>query len=186
MPIVNLARPIDAQADQESVLLEERAPFLGDQGPVGLQVVLDLLTGLCVLPLEAHHLAVEVEAEPRRFPALPRKDDFRTGDGGDVLLDEALQHLVGHDARARSAWKRLLAQVIAVVALQVAGRAAWLDHHVKAPSRRIRHQRGGVVFVHLATSVSSLERVTRVFTSHSNETSTRTRDRTASRRTAPR
>ena len=112
--IVDLARTVDAQADEEPVLLEEPGPVVVEQRAVGLQVVLDPLPWLGVLRLQRDDLLEELEPKQRRFAALPREDDFVAGDAVDVVLDEALEDLVRHVATARAAGQHALAEVEAV------------------------------------------------------------------------
>ena len=128
---VDLARAVDAEPDEESMFLQEAGPVFVEQRAVGLQVVLDALPGLGVLLLQRDHLLEEAESEQRRLAALPREHDFLTRDALDVVLDEALEDLVRHVATARSAGQYALAEVEAVRAVEVAGRACGFGHDVE-------------------------------------------------------
>ena len=149
--VVDFPRAVDAQADQEPVLLEELAPFLVDQRAVGLEIVLDPLERLGVFLFERDDLAEEIQPHQRRLAALPGEHHLRPGHARDVLLDEPLEHLVGHPAGAGPAGQRFLAQVEAVVAVQVAGGTARLDHDVEPPPRLVRDQRRRIVMVEPAS-----------------------------------
>jgi len=59
--IVNLARTVDAQADEKSVLLEKPGPVVVEQRAVGLQVIFDPLPWLGMLRLQRDHLLEELE-----------------------------------------------------------------------------------------------------------------------------
>ena len=130
--IVNLARTVDAQADEEPLLLEKPGPVVIEQRAVGLQVVLDPLTGPGMLLLQRDHLLEETESEQRRLAALPREDDFVGGDAVDVVLDEALEDVVRHVTTARPARQHALAEVEAVRAIEVASRTRGLGHDMEA------------------------------------------------------
>ena len=69
--VVQLARTVDAQAHEEVVLLEERAPVVVEQQAVGLERVLHGLAGPAVLLDQFHRAAKEVELHQRRLAALP-------------------------------------------------------------------------------------------------------------------
>ena len=136
--IVNLARAVDAQADEEPVLLEEARPVVVEQGAVGLQVVLDALPGLGVFLLQRDDLLEELEAQQRGLAALPGEDDFVGGDALDVVPHEPVEQLVVHVPAARTARQLLLAQIKAVGAVEVAGRSGRLGHHVESPAGALR------------------------------------------------
>jgi len=69
--VVQLPGAVDAEADQESMLLEEARPILVEQRAVRLQVVLDSLAGLGMLLLQRDDLAEKVQSPQRRLTALP-------------------------------------------------------------------------------------------------------------------
>ncbi len=117
------------------MFLQEARPVLVQQHAVGLQVVRDALDGLLVLLLQRYDLAEELEATQRRLATLPGEHDLVGGNAPDVVADETLEHLLVHLSGTGSAGKRLLAQIEAVGAVEIAGRAGGLDHDVK-PSRR--------------------------------------------------
>jgi len=59
--VVEFARAIDAEADEKSVLLEECSPLFGEQGAIGLRVVLDAPAGLLILQLQRNGFVEELE-----------------------------------------------------------------------------------------------------------------------------
>ena len=131
--VVDFLGTVDGKAHEEAMLLQEARPFLVEQRAVGLQVVFDSLSGLRVFLLQRHDLAEEVEPHQGRLAALPREDDFFGRHARDVVAHEALQHLVVHVPAARAARQRLLAEVEAIRAVEIAGRAGRLGHHVESP-----------------------------------------------------
>src|SRR5580692_5419617 len=70
--IVKLAGAVDAEADQEIVLLEKLAPFIIEKDAVGLKCVLYGLTWLAVLLDEFDGAPEKVQLHERRLAALPR------------------------------------------------------------------------------------------------------------------
>ena len=147
--IVQLARPVDAQTDQEMMLLEERRPAFVEQHAVGLQVVFDALSGLCVFLLQRDDAAEKIQAPQRRLAALPGKHHFGARHAFDILPDEKLKRLVAHLARARTVGQRFLAQIEAVFAIEIAGRARRLGHDMEPPARRrAQPRRNGVPVIH--------------------------------------
>ena len=93
---MNLRRPIDAHADEEVVLLEERAPFIIEECGVRLKRILDCHAGAAILLLIGDSTAEEVYTHQRRFAALPCEGDFVHLLCLNVLLDIVLQNLVIH------------------------------------------------------------------------------------------
>ena len=77
--------------------------------------------------LEGHCLPVEVEPQQQRLAPVPAEGHRRHLVGLDVLADVALEQVVRHHGLA-SAVLHGLVQIIAVVAVEVAGRACRLDH----------------------------------------------------------
>jgi hypothetical protein len=145
--IMDFARAIDAQSDQETVFFEKGAPFLVEQGAIGLEIVFDALAGAGVFLLQSEHLAEEIQAHQGGFAALPGEHHFRPGDPGDVLLDEALEDFIGHPAGAGHSGQARLAQVETITAIQIAGATAGFDHGVEAPWSLLGEHARGVVAV---------------------------------------
>src|SRR5271165_3708169 len=69
--VVQLARPVDAEAHQKIVLLEEGAPGVVEQEPVGLERLLHRLAGLSVLLDQFDRALEEFELHQRRLAPLP-------------------------------------------------------------------------------------------------------------------
>ena len=69
--VVDLARAVDGDPDEEVVLRQEHAPLVGQERPVGLERVQDLLARLPELIDELDGAAEEVESHERRLAALP-------------------------------------------------------------------------------------------------------------------
>ncbi len=127
--VVQLARPVDAQAHQELVLGEERAPRVVEQRAVRLQIVRDRAPGRQVLRLQLDHALEEWQPHQRRLPAVPGEDDLTRVLRRDVLDDEPLEDLVG-DAPRLLLEQLFLAEVVAIRAVEVTERADRLDRDV--------------------------------------------------------
>ncbi len=131
------------------MLLQELRPVLVQQRAICLQVVLDPLSRLRMLPLQRHDLAEELDSEQRGFTPLPRKYNLVCRHTLDVVTHEALEYLVVHVPAAGTARQRLLAQVKAVRAVEVARRAGGLDHHMEPPLGTVAQPLRSVVLVDL-------------------------------------
>src|ERR1035437_8174238 len=97
-----------------------------------------------------YHLSEEIKSQQRGFAALPGKDDLIAGHACNVLLNEQLQHFVRHPAGTRAFGKILLAQVIAVCAIEIASGTDRLGHDMKLPPPKILREPRGVKWVTLA------------------------------------
>ena len=144
--VVNVLRPVERQPHQEAVFGEKLAPRLVHQRPVGLQRVLDPLAR-GVFPLERHGPAVEVPAEQQRLAAVPTEGHHGNLVGLDVLPDVELQQVVRHH-RLPAAILCGLVEVVAIAAIEVAGRTGRLEH------RRERY--GARLFLRIAESENIL------------------------------
>src|SRR5690606_29317357 len=78
--VVQLARAIDGEADEELLFGEELSPFVVQQCPIGLQGVADGLA-VGILALEFNNLAEVVDTQERWLTALPGEADL-----GQILL----------------------------------------------------------------------------------------------------
>ena len=137
--VVQFRRPVHAEAHQEVVGCEELAPFVVQEGAVGLQGVLDAHARTLVLLLQSHGLPKPVESHQGWLAALPGKGDLRDLLGLDVLTGVLLEQVQRH-AEVRSGIEILLGQEIAIGAVQVADRAARLEHDVEGVGRPSRRQ----------------------------------------------
>ena len=129
--VVDLARAVDAQADQEVVLLEEGAPVVVEQDAVGLEGVLHGLAGPAVLLDELDGAPEELELHQRRLAALPRHGDLGRAVRLEQLADVGLERGLGHPALVVRI-QRFLGQEEAIRAIDVAGGPARLRQQVEA------------------------------------------------------
>ena len=74
--VVQLARTVDADADEEACSREQLAPLVGQQRAVGLDRVFDGLVRAPMLLDELDRAAEEVDAHQRRLAALPGDGDL--------------------------------------------------------------------------------------------------------------
>ncbi len=124
--VVNVFGTVKRDAHQKIVRREQVAPRLVNQRAVGLKGVLDAFA-VGVFPLELHGPAVEIDAQQQRFAAVPAELDRIDFVGADVLFDVKFQQFVAHHGLPAAVLHRLV-EVIAVVAIEVAGRAGRLEH----------------------------------------------------------
>ncbi len=136
--VVQLARPVDAQAHQVVVLREESGPLVVEEHAVGLERALDRHAGGHATGFGRARPAEEVEPHERRLPALPGERHLRGLLGPRGLRDEGLHHLVGH-AEVAARIQLLLLEEEAVVAAQVAARAGGLGHDVEGGDLVVWH-----------------------------------------------
>ena len=121
--VVTRARAVDAEADEEAVLLEEGAPGVVDEEAVGLTGLLNPLAGLLVLFDERDGLLEELELHQGRLAALPGDRHLGRAVRLDELADVALERRLRHPVPVVGI-ERLLGQEEAVGAVDVARRPA--------------------------------------------------------------
>ncbi len=121
---------VDAEANEETVFLEEQSPLVVEQRAVGLEIVLDALVRLLVLLFELDHFVEELKSEQGRFASLPGEDNFIAVLAFYVLLDVGFENLVADAELAGTAEQVFFMQVIAIGAIQIADGPDRLDHGV--------------------------------------------------------
>ena len=124
--VVDRRGAVERDAYQEAVVAQERAPVVVQQRAVGLQCVFDAFAAGMAL-LQRHGPAKEVEPGERRLAAVPDERYRVDPVAFDVLADVALEQRIVHlrfDARI----DRLLVQIVAVGAIEVAARSDGFDH----------------------------------------------------------
>jgi len=87
-------RTVDAQADQEIVLLQESAPFVVKEQAICLQVVLTAHVRGHVFLLQDDDFPKEVQPHEGRLSSLPGEDHLLVILPFDVLAYVCLKHLV--------------------------------------------------------------------------------------------
>ena len=129
VPVVDVLRSVDRDADQKIIPAEKLGPFRRNERPVRLEGVMDDLS-VGILLFELQGLPVEIQAEHQRLAAVPVEGHLGHVVGPDVFPDDRFQHLQAHP-RLASAVDFRLVQVVAVLAVQVAQRTARLQHDVE-------------------------------------------------------
>ena len=100
--VVQLLRAIDADADQEFVLVQEFAPVgIVQEDRIRLERISDLLAGDAVLLLQLHRPFVEVHAHQCRLAPLPGKPR-QLKSQAHVILHEPFEHGVAHALASRA------------------------------------------------------------------------------------
>jgi len=105
--IVEALGPIQAEANQEIVLLEELAPLIVQEGAVGLHGVFEGHSRFAVFLLVFDRLAEKIYPHKGWFAALPGHRDLGAAVGLDQLLDIYLENLFRH-AEVATRVKQLL------------------------------------------------------------------------------
>ena len=139
--VVELARPVDADPDEESVLDEQPAELVGEQGAVGLDGVDQSLVRTAVALAGLERTAEELDAHERGLASLPRHRDLGVGVRLEQLSHVRVEYLVGHSEPVTGV-QRLLLQEEAVLAVEVADGTARLGQHMEIRRRR-RGAQGG-------------------------------------------
>ena len=133
--VVQRLRPVDRDADEHAVVLEERRPLLVDQRAVRLDRVARPLARAQVLVRELDRAAEELDAHQRRLAALPGDRHLRHGCMClDQLSDVRLEQLIRHP-EARAGVEHLLREEEAVRAVEVADRPRRLCEQVERARR---------------------------------------------------
>ena len=131
--VVQLARTIETQPDEELVLGKEGTPFVIEQSPVGLDVVGDTTAGRRMLSLQLNDLAKKRKAQNRRLTAMPSENDLLNILSIHVLDNEAFKGVVLNALSIPLLLKqRFLAEIVAVRAAEIASRANRFDGRVKS------------------------------------------------------
>ena len=119
---------VDAQTYQPIVIMKELAPLIRQQCPVCLQTVVDMSPSSIPL-LQAHRLLIKGYRQQCRLTTMPCKQHLLVHLTLQILLNEALQHLVAH---------QLLPYpfIIAVATRQVASRPHGFGHHIERTGKR--------------------------------------------------
>ena len=114
--------------------MQEFAPLVVEQRAIGLESVFHAHARPLVLLLELDRLLEEVQPHQRRLAPLPGERDLRDLLRFDILPGVLFEHRLGH-AELAVRVHELLAQKVAVVAVQVADRPARLEHDVERGRR---------------------------------------------------
>ena len=132
--VMQFARPVDAETHEEVVLLEEGAPGVVKEKAVGLERLLNRLTGPLVFFDELDRALEKLDLHQRRLAALPGDRHFGGAMGFEELPDIALERLRRHPVLVIGI-ERLLRQKEAVGAVDVARRSAGFRKKVEGRRR---------------------------------------------------
>jgi len=132
---MHLLGTVQTESNGETLVREEAAPVLIEEGSVGLNAVDDAPIWGVMLSLQRHNPAKVVQAQNGRLPAVPRKPDHCFRGSVDMLDDIVLQGFVGHLKRLALWIEVFLLQVVAVVAIQVAEGANWFNENLEFTGR---------------------------------------------------
>ena len=132
---MQLTRPVNAEANQEVVLLEKGGPAIIDFGAIGLDSVQDGLPGLFVLFGILHREFKEFKAHQGRLTALPGHGNFRPpAVAFQQLPDVGFQQFIVHP-ETTAGIERSFGQKKAILAVEVADGPGWFGQKVKERRR---------------------------------------------------
>ncbi len=96
VPVVDLPRTVQAEADRESLGGQEPPPPIVEQRAVGLHSVGDRPAVGTEATLDIDDFTEIIDAQDGGFPAVPGEPDDLVGRGGEVLGDVVLEEVEGH------------------------------------------------------------------------------------------
>ena len=128
--IVQVLGAVDGEPDQKFVCCEKCAPFVVEQGAVGLECGADALA-VGVFLLVFDHLAEVIDTEQGGFATLKGEVYFGARLSGDVVANKGFQALVRHLPLLVVGVELFFLQIEAVLAVQVADRADGLGNDVE-------------------------------------------------------
>ncbi|MNI60799.1 hypothetical protein D3C73_1160320 [compost metagenome] len=143
--VMDLARPVEAEADHEVFVGEKGAPLVIEQGAIGLQGIADDLA-IGELTLISDRPLKKIQPQQRRLTTLPGEFHFRAVLRRDVTLHIRTQHFVGHTEALAGREQLFFFQIKAIAAIEVADRPDRLGHKVQALGVGVESQHtGGLV-----------------------------------------
>ena len=92
---MKILRPVDGDAHKPAVVVQELAPFVSEQGTVGLEYIFNP-AAIGVFSLQLQGMLVKTQGSHQWFPTMPGEQDLVQGLCLDILLSEELQRLIGH------------------------------------------------------------------------------------------
>ena len=128
--IVKILWPVDGDAHKPAVVVQELAPFVSEQGTVGLEYIFNP-AAIGVFLLQLQGMLVKTQGAHQGFPAMPGEQDLVQSLRLDVFLREELQRFIGHLLYGCLLIKIALFQIVAIRACQVAVAACGLQHDIK-------------------------------------------------------
>lgn len=128
--VVHFTRAVDGEADEKIIRGEELAPFVIEQGAVGLDGVGDDFAGGEFF-LQRDNLAKKIDTEQGGFAALPGEIDFGCGLAMDVLADVFRKYGVAHAPLVFAGVKFFLFEIETIFAIEIANRPDWFGQDMK-------------------------------------------------------
>ena len=122
---------VQAEPDNKALRREKSAPFLVEEGAIGLHAVCNAPVRGFVFALQRYNLTKVVQSQHGRFTPMPGKANQRFRGSVDVLDNILFQDVVRHGKRLMPWIEPLLLKVVAVVAIQVTDGARWLGKDLK-------------------------------------------------------
>jgi hypothetical protein len=133
--IMQLSRPINANANEKIVLLKELTPGIIQQRAIGLQGIVNLHPWSGMFLLVMNDSFKKAQTHEGRFTTLPGKCYLGNFLRFDVLAHKCFQQFIGH-AEAAARIHHLLGQEVTIFAVQIANRACRFGHDVEGADGR--------------------------------------------------
>jgi hypothetical protein len=135
--IVAMFGPVNRKAYQEMVISKEFAPFICQQGSIGLKRIFDGFTGT-IFFLQFKDFDKEIHSPHDRFPAMPCKKNVPVSLSKDVTGDKEFENVVAHAILVRIVGVEFLFfEVITIPAIKITDGTNGLRHNVVADLRWI-------------------------------------------------
>lgn len=128
--VVVCLRAIDRDAHQPTVVMEKPAPFVVEQGAIGLDTIAHT-SAFGISTLIVQRFAIETNRPQQRFSPMPGEDDLGLGLCLDVLPREQFEQFVAHLMMRRLRIEPRLLKVVAIAASEIALCTCRLRHHVE-------------------------------------------------------
>ncbi len=148
--VVKLLGPVNTQPHQKPVPLEKITPLLIQQCAIRLEIIDHALGRRTVPILKLHHLAEEIQPEQCRLAPLPVKHDLHRVVAFNIGADISLQNVLWNRNHPGVPQQRFLAEIIAIVAIQITHRAERLAHHAVMLGERSRQPLNFLIIWHNA------------------------------------
>ena len=128
--VVVCLRAIDRDAHQPTIVVEKPAPFVVEQGTIGLDAVAHT-SPFGISTLIGQRFAIETNRPQQRFASMPGEDDLGLSLRLDVLPREQFEQFVAHLMMRRLWIEPRLLKVVAIAASKIALCTCRLRHYVE-------------------------------------------------------
>ena len=133
--IMKFLRPINGNANQKIVFLEEFAPFIRKQSSVCLNAVINL-SAVGIFLLQSNCFFVKFDRAHQCFSSVPREHYLRHGLRFEIFASKSFEQQIVHYTIFCIRIKSRFFKIVTVIARKVTTRSCWFEHHIKRFSER--------------------------------------------------